>query len=160
MVLPGNASGYVYLFRWGLLHKIGRSADPQRRLLEVTDGIDAEIVHIIASSCPSQVEAALHLRFAEVRHHGEWFALAADDVTAISRLARTDAADDLPDALRGSPPDLATVEVKRDLHRMLRTLAGYRSEDLLDFIDNVFRPIAIQMMDEMAADIQEKREGK
>jgi hypothetical protein len=91
---------FVYLFRWGERYKIGMSEKPQRRLGEVTDGSDAEIVHLIPSTYPGQVERALHRRFAAVCVRSEWFALSAADVAAICRLGRTDKADDLPDDLR------------------------------------------------------------
>lgn len=94
--------GFVYLFRWAHLHKIGHSGNPQARLGQVAPC--GSIVHLIESENPCQVERALHLRFASLHVRSEWFELSDEDVDLICQVARADAADDLPTVLLAPTP--------------------------------------------------------
>jgi predicted GIY-YIG superfamily endonuclease len=55
--------------------KIGRSADPRRRLSGFQTGSPTELrlLHLIATPDAARLEAALHARYAQHRTHGEWF---------------------------------------------------------------------------------------
>lgn len=55
------------------LIKIGRSADPERRLdeLRLLSPVDLEVIGLVDGG--SRTEAELHQRFAKYRSHGEWF---------------------------------------------------------------------------------------
>lgn len=91
---------FVYLFRRDQVHKIGHSKDPHQRARQF--GRRTEVVHLIETANPVQVEKALHVRFASQHIRGEWFDLAEEDVDLICQVARADAADDLPPALRAT----------------------------------------------------------
>jgi len=79
-------SGYVYLFKSGKHHKIGRSNAPERRAYEVRLQMPerVETVHTIATDDPEGIEAYWHRRFASKRANGEWFSLAPEDVAAFT----------------------------------------------------------------------------
>jgi hypothetical protein len=86
--------GYVYLVeRTGTpLTKIGRSANPQRRLTQLQSEF-RERLHLRASLAVRKMvaaETALHRHYRHRRHEGEWFILREADVERI--LAR-----DFPD---------------------------------------------------------------
>lgn len=84
-------TGYVYLFKSGDFHKVGRSNHVGRRSYEVgqhrPEGM--EVVHQIETDDPEGIEAYWHRRFEPKRSpHGssrEWFSLTADDVAAFKR---------------------------------------------------------------------------
>lgn len=69
--------GYVYFIEAeesGLI-KIGRAADPGRRLAAMQTG-SAEplrLLRTIATDDDKTLERTFHRRFAGSRHHGEWF---------------------------------------------------------------------------------------
>lgn len=84
--------GYVYLVRHGARreYKIGKTGNPLRREGEIRTELPEQLlpVHQIATDDPSGVERYWHMRFAEKRKNGEWFALDADDVAAFKRWRR------------------------------------------------------------------------
>lgn len=79
--------GYVYLFKSGRYHKIGKSNSAGRREYEL--GIQLperiETVHVIRTDDPSGIEEYWHKRFAAKRKNGEWFALNSEDIRAFKR---------------------------------------------------------------------------
>jgi hypothetical protein len=87
---PYTIAGYVYLFRRTGTdeYKIGISNDPQRRVLEArTNSKDRlQIVHVIATDDPEDIEGLLHRRFKVNRIRGEWFWLDDIDVRSIQRI--------------------------------------------------------------------------
>lgn len=77
------APGHVYIVRAADLCKIGMTtSDPHKRIsaLQTASPVKHETVLIISSDDPAKLEAELHERYTSKRHHGEWFALTADDV--------------------------------------------------------------------------------
>lgn len=79
--------GVVYLLKSGPNYKIGRSADPDRRLNEVKllmpDPVTRE--HMIYTNNPDRLEKWWHERFATKRKQGEWFGLEAEDVAEFKK---------------------------------------------------------------------------
>ena len=82
----GSAVGYVYLVQHGTRreYKIGRTNNTLRREGELRTELPEQLspIHTIATDDPSGVERYWHMRFAEKRKNGEWFALDAADVRA------------------------------------------------------------------------------
>lgn len=79
--------GYVYLFKSGHFHKIGRSNSAGRREYELGIQLPERIktVHVIRTDDPSGIEEYWHKRFAAKRKNGEWFDLDAADLRAFKR---------------------------------------------------------------------------
>jgi hypothetical protein len=87
-----SAVGYVYLFKHGTRrdYKIGRTKNPLRREGELRIHLPEKLtpVHHIKIDDPSGIESYWHMRFANKRKEGEWFALSPDDVRAFKRWKR------------------------------------------------------------------------
>jgi hypothetical protein len=74
---PHKQPGFIYLIRCtatGLL-KIGLSRNPPGRLrqLRCSSSGSLELVAILEATVMADLESDLHSRFADLRHHGEWF---------------------------------------------------------------------------------------
>jgi Meiotically Up-regulated Gene 113 (MUG113) protein len=101
-----NVTGFVYLIRDNDAYKIGKSIAPETRLCAVASE-DGELVHVIPSANPFQIENALHRFFAACRRNDlpgrEWFNLDLEQVELICSLAKVDSADDLPFSIPPKP---------------------------------------------------------
>jgi hypothetical protein len=64
---------YVYVARAGEYLKIGRAIDVAERLRNMQAGQAERIQLLVAIPSHSALEAAIHERFANARHRGEWF---------------------------------------------------------------------------------------
>lgn len=75
-------NGYVYLIRSGDFIKIGKSKNVDNRLTQISPKtpMPVTLLHSIACEDMSQVEAALHRRFAHYRTNGEWFLLPREEL--------------------------------------------------------------------------------
>jgi hypothetical protein len=76
----------VYLIRAeNGLTKIGHSSNIEKRLLDlqIASPVPLKLLHYWLIADASNVESALHQRFAAKRKHGEWFDLDDEDITAI-----------------------------------------------------------------------------
>lgn len=86
---PAKA-GYVYLIRAETgQYKIGMSTRIGKRIrfFEIKLPFEIELVHSISCEDCAWTERQLHERYADKRIKGEWFALNADDVEEICRIA-------------------------------------------------------------------------
>jgi len=83
-----DVPGFVYLFRSDIFYKIGVSIDPSRRLkdLNVACPIPIEQVCSIGTDNMVSLEYALHQKFKQKHHHGEWFVLDSADIEYIKQL--------------------------------------------------------------------------
>lgn len=79
--------GFVYLIRWNVHYKIGKSNNLERRLREIRVALPeaATLIHVIRTDDPDGIEAYWHRRFGDRRANGEWFALSTTDVAAFRR---------------------------------------------------------------------------
>lgn len=95
-----SQSGYVYVIRAdnGLV-KIGKSRDAKRRISKLNQIMpyDLEIIYTFRHDQYSDLEAFLHLYFAEFRVRGEWFSLDADQIALI------------PDVVNSTPNQLRLI---------------------------------------------------
>ena len=84
---PQPVPGYVYLFRSGKFHKIGRSNHHGRRAYEIALQLPEklEVVHTIETDDAVGIERYWHQRFEGRRRNGEWFQLTKADVAAFKR---------------------------------------------------------------------------
>ncbi len=73
---------FVYLFRAdGGFYKIGRSADPERRVEDFAGlPFNIQLVHTIATDEPVRLEAYFHQTHKRCRIHGEWFHLSDAEI--------------------------------------------------------------------------------
>ena len=79
-------SGYVYLIKASNgLFKIGKAKNIKDRLkiLNTMCACKLELICAIYSDKPYALERRLHNQYAEKRSHGEWFALAREDIESI-----------------------------------------------------------------------------
>lgn len=78
-------SGYVYLARLGLYHKIGIAKDVSSRIsgIQIGHPDTIELVHTIPTNDMRRAESMLHQEFAAQRVRGEWFGLQPEHIAAI-----------------------------------------------------------------------------
>jgi len=78
--------GYIYVLGNHIVgsYKIGRTTTPKNRtsLLGVLAPFPVELMHLFTCSGEeaSEIESALHNKFADKRTNGEWFNLTSDDL--------------------------------------------------------------------------------
>ena len=73
--IPKNDAGFIYAVKTGNLVKIGKTADPKRRLLreaKTWSPEELEIVGVKPFWNVSKIEYSLHSALAEFWHRGEW----------------------------------------------------------------------------------------
>lgn len=88
---PKQVPGFVYLVRSTTgYYKIGRTKNPDSRIkmFEVKLPFEIELEVLIPTIDMNRLEAELHLRFADKRGQGEWFALTPEDVEYIKGLVK------------------------------------------------------------------------
>ncbi|HIE84628.1 MAG TPA: GIY-YIG nuclease family protein [Dehalococcoidia bacterium] len=85
--------GYVYLIQGPReagkdLFKIGRTINPKTRFSNLQTGspVLLELVKITKTKNPKELERYLHEYCAEMRIHGEWFALGKRDVRSVKKI--------------------------------------------------------------------------
>ncbi|MEE2875341.1 MAG: GIY-YIG nuclease family protein [Chloroflexota bacterium] len=85
--------GYVYLIQGPReagkdLFKIGRTVNPKTRFSNLQTGspVLLELVKITKTKNPKELERYLHEHCAEMRIHGEWFALGKRDVRSVKKI--------------------------------------------------------------------------
>jgi len=85
--------GYVYLIQGPReagkdLFKIGRTVNPKTRFSNLQTGspVLLKLVKITKTKNPQQLERYLHEHCAEMRIHGEWFALGKRDVRSVKKI--------------------------------------------------------------------------
>ena len=84
-------ASYVYLLKdleHASAYKIGKTNNPHRRFknFDTIWPFDYEVVHIIKSYNPYELEAGLHRKYADKRIRGEWFELDDDEIDEIMQL--------------------------------------------------------------------------
>jgi hypothetical protein len=80
-------TGYVYLIKSGIYHKIGLTRrKPETRLKEITTPEGVSMVHVIETSDPEGLEQFLHNEFKDKRAEREWFRLDEEDVEWIKAI--------------------------------------------------------------------------
>jgi hypothetical protein len=81
-------TGAVYLIRSAGRYKIGQSLNPEQRISSMTLSERPEILVIQYTPKYKKAERELHLRFADKRQHGEWFAFTDDEIPDVERAIR------------------------------------------------------------------------
>jgi hypothetical protein len=84
--IPPSSDGYTYFIRCGDRVKIGRSADPLRRMAALSMS-NPEALQLLGVLPGSDRESELHRRFAHQRLRGEWFSLDGELAAFIQTLA-------------------------------------------------------------------------
>lgn len=77
--------GYVYIVESMGLHKIGKSNDPRRRIIELNQTNCSEInkVGCFKVKNATTTEKMIHKKYKQYKHHGEWFKLTISQVEEI-----------------------------------------------------------------------------
>ena len=86
------AKTYLLLCPSARLVKIGKSINPTRRMLDLRTMNAAELEPLLVFKVE---EAWLHAKFADLRHHGEWFCCDARICDYLDSITEHDAADRL-----------------------------------------------------------------
>lgn len=93
------SKGYVYLIRYDEsgLHKIGLSADPEKRVKALAGkGFDLQIIHTISTDQMECLEKYLHQAFSHRRVKREWFRLSRSEVELVKSVPTTNETNELP----------------------------------------------------------------
>lgn len=94
-------TGFVYLI--GVVdgcHKIGRSKDPDGRLLAWPIlPVELTVRHRIATGRPQWLERYLHVAYKHRHVRGEWFRLDDEEIALIKSIPAADSEGDLPPAV-------------------------------------------------------------
>lgn len=74
---PSKEPCVVYVIRCGNFIKIGKAADPAKRIaqLDAANPLELERIAVIKGQDGHRLERELHQQFHEQRHKGEWFRL-------------------------------------------------------------------------------------
>ena len=82
-----SPKGFVYLFKFNRLYKIGWSAQPEQRLKQInaTSPVGGKLVHKIQTDDPQGIERYWHRRFKAQRANNEFFRLSGADVRAFKK---------------------------------------------------------------------------
>jgi hypothetical protein len=155
-----TATGFVYLIRDNDTDfKVGASADPWERIKHVA-GDGAELLHVIRSANPFQIERAFHRLFAEKRCKArpgrEWFNLSNNDIVLFVSIVEAHTLEDLPFRL----PENIRPSWKLDvtLHRKASTISAFLGMSLGEWVDSKLRPIIEKEFADMARKIQDDEE--
>jgi hypothetical protein len=155
------SAGYVYLFRLGEFHKIGRSASPSRRATSFTSlPHDFVIVHHFFSNDASVAEKRLHSRFACQRVKGEWFRLDPADVDYVCGHRDEQPAESPVRQKMDDEGRVLKVRVASDRHaRFMKTARGLGldEQNLLSMMLAVHLPEYNDRADDNARDRAEAR---
>lgn len=78
-------SGYVYLIKRGIYHKIGMTSNIKKRFQQISSQspYESELVCYIETTVVADLELRMHNYYREKRIRGEWFLLSHDDVEYI-----------------------------------------------------------------------------
>jgi len=85
--------GHVYMIKApNNLYKLGRSNDIQKRFgaLSTMSPVMLILKHTVFCRDYVAAEAKMHKKYADKRHHGEWFALSKHDINWIYTLSDGD----------------------------------------------------------------------
>jgi len=89
--IESSSESCVYVLREsnGGLYKIGFSKRFRKRLSQIRSGIPykVDVVCIIGSTKPNELESFLHAYFKEKKHKGEWFNLDNTEISSLLRIA-------------------------------------------------------------------------
>ena len=89
MGMTNNDMGFVYLLKSGDFYKIGMTrgtVENRLRSLQTGSPHPIEVIHTIEVANLNEWEAYLHELYKHKHHHGEWYALDAQDVALITHL--------------------------------------------------------------------------
>jgi hypothetical protein len=120
------SAGYVYLFRLGEFHKIGRSADVAARATAFSSMPHGfAIVHHFFCNDSGRTERQLHARYADCRAAGEWFRLSEEQVEHVCSLQDEPATNPAEQEAISGESGTVHVKLRADRYeRLSRTARG------------------------------------
>ena len=92
---PRDTNGFVYIIKCNDFIKIGLAKNPQQRLseLSVCTPYNLTILRLIETPDMLSTEQALHIKFKEHHHKGEWFRLPPDCLQQLLAMPTSDILD-------------------------------------------------------------------
>lgn len=148
--------GYVYMMQavGSRYFKIGKSINPDRRLLQISPKMPFEtrLVKVWRSNFMSLGERCLHDAFQEKRRNGEWFELS--DWDCVDLLYAGFFCERVRNPYGGIFLDICGVEYSR-FNKLSAWIPFHSSAELTAFADSIFNQIAKRCEDDVLAAVQE-----
>lgn len=81
-----RSAGFVYVIRIGRRYKIGKAEDWRRRIAGAMFPRPPQVICVIATDNRHALERSLHVKYKDMRLHGEWFGLGDAHISELLQL--------------------------------------------------------------------------